>query len=257
MKKKIRKVSFFVPNIEKKIKNASKSSIQKLRMFSNTSLKDNLTTMNVIVNTMSPNGNPFIWSNYGKEDLEESPAKIASEATGFSNLYTGKDEDLWSYINKNISIEKLRRSLKKLKGEELNIVKQDVEFLFEFINNLKELSFYDSKKYIWTNFISQKIIGSYKFKNYILIIVIHFYTSKEEKSILEEFLKQARLKQAYLNILADYIRYMKTHPYLKKKKYWNINKCDEKTFKSLQEHQQRYINNHSGEIQEILNYNTL
>ncbi|WDF52696.1 hypothetical protein PQ460_09895 [Paenibacillus sp. KACC 21273] len=253
--KRIRKVSHIIPDVEKKIKNVSKSSIQKLKIFSNTSLDNTITTMNVLFNVMSPNGNPHIWSDFRMEDSEESSAKIANKATGFNNLYTG--EDLWSEIKKNISIEKLRKSVKKVKVNELNKIKLDAELLVEFIKNLKVISFFSSTQSSWINLIVPNKIEDYIFRISILTIIIHFYRSQEEKSILEEFLKQTRLQQKYLNVLADYTNYMKTHPYLKRKKRWNINKCDEKTFTSLQEHQQKYINNHSEEIQKILNFNTL
>jgi hypothetical protein len=235
--------------LQKAVKLLSVSNIKKankVKPFPFASISDNLTTVNVLAQSISPAGKSDIWQLNGLEDTEESTASIAYRVSGIDNLpivFGLSPEELWDDIFKHINLRKIRKSLLEVNNADLETIQKMAPIVLKTFKDLMYIMSVNQSGFNFLKLAASRFISPYTMRCLITSLLISLYHNKDTRTQVIDTVEDFSKNLHTLDALTHYINHMKKHPLLRKRKLWNefFSNCNEDSLTSLQIHEELFM----------------
>lgn len=246
----LKSLRFFVKDIGKAIDRFETWTKKKRRSFLTRDRDKFLATTNVMLHVLSSRDEDVIW---GYEAPEETPVvNIADEVLGADQLrvLTPKvmyetSEEFWDDAKKRLNINQCIQAVKKATDADFDAIRPYVRIFERWVQDSGELSTIDQNLRVF-NLLNTLPLSHIMLRRFYIIVMLSLYKTEETRHMIIEATDEWAKHLPRVSAIANYVRYMKQHPKLKKRRHWEqyLRKCDSETLANLREYHQAYVDSH-------------
>lgn len=223
------------------------------------SVEDSVATANLMLNVLSPRKDDVIWG-YDSPG-ERSVAEIAADVFGVEQLRelaqdtTNQSADeLWDEFKNRMNIKELVKVVETATDADFEGILPLVRIMDVWLADVAEVALVWNKRISAFDFF-RSMPRNLRIAVFTIVALV-FCKSDETRKLINDAVAEWEITLPKIHVMAEYVRWMKSHPKLKRRRNWvrHFGEFSDEALEQVREQHEAYIRSHPEFMEIIAEY---